>query len=101
MEYLFFLVKECPTGGLITELCDEDDIGVYSSVDLSRNCNIFYTKLYISPPHDAQGEDCHAKLLSQILNKFSLVARKALEVPITEVDLTTVVQFRHWQKARV
>lgn len=52
---------------------------------------MFYTKLYASPAPDAQGEDCHAKLLSQIPNKFSLVAQKTLEAYIMEVDLTSAI----------
>ena len=52
---------------------------------------MFYSLLYASLAPNAQGEDRHAKLLSHIPNKFSLVAQKALEAPITEVELTSAI----------
>lgn len=53
-KYLFFLVRERPAGGLITELYDEDDIVVSSSAYLTKGCNAIYSKLYACPTSDEQ-----------------------------------------------
>lgn len=51
------MVKERPVGGLIIELCDEDDIVVLLSMDLAWACNIFYSKLYASlVPNERKGK---------------------------------------------
>lgn len=47
-KYLFSSIKECPLGGRIPNLYNEDDIVVSSSANLAHVCNIFYSKLYAS-----------------------------------------------------
>ena len=56
-KYFFSLVKECLVGGLITDLYDEDDIVVSSSMDLAWVYNTFYSKLYASlAPNERKGK---------------------------------------------
>lgn len=52
---------------------------------------MFYSKSYASPALNAQREDCCVELLNHVPSEFSLVAKKALEAPITEVELNSAI----------
>lgn len=89
-KYLFSSVREQPA--VITELYDEDDIVMSSSANLAKVRNSFYSKLYECLALDKLWREYGVELLSYILSKFSPIAQKVLETPLTEKELTKVVQ---------
>lgn len=91
-KHFFSSVKERPVGGLITELYNEDNTTVSSSTDLAKVCNSFYSKLYARTVVDEQQQEHMEELLSSVPNKISLTAQMIMEAPLTEEELTKVVQ---------
>lgn len=97
-KHFFSSIKEWSAAGRITELYDEDDIVVSSSMDLTRVCNSCYSKLYVYPISNEKQKEYGKNLLSYVLSKFSLGAQKILEAPLIAVELAIMVQaFAKWK----